>query len=113
MLVSSLHWNRALTPARARLGSRVGEPASEREGKQAKSKSFLLPCPLMWAATEGVAWGLGWVQARASPRGVPSCMGELIPAAKLAPKISHQALPVCMCLPVSVSPSVSVSPFLF
>lgn len=43
--------NRVLTPARGCLSSRVDEPASESEGKQAKSKSILLPCPLMWAAT--------------------------------------------------------------
>ena len=33
------------------LSNRIDELASKREGKQAKSKSFLLPCPFIWAAT--------------------------------------------------------------
>lgn len=31
------------------------EFTSEDEGKQEKSKRFRLPCPCMWAATEGMA----------------------------------------------------------
>ena len=44
-----------LTPVKECFSNREDELASKSEGKQAKSKSFLLPCPLMWAAPEGGA----------------------------------------------------------
>lgn len=40
---------------------RMGELASEGEGKQAKSKSFLLGRPFVWTATRRCGPGLGWV----------------------------------------------------
>jgi hypothetical protein len=47
MLVLGLHWN----------PEEQGSDTSE--GKQAKSKSILLPCPLMWATTGRCGPGLG------------------------------------------------------
>jgi hypothetical protein len=50
-----------LMAAKKGLSSRVDGLASESEGKQAKSKSLLPPCPFMWAATRTFASDLGWV----------------------------------------------------
>lgn len=44
-----------LMPAEEHLGRRIDEVSSESEGKQARSRGSLPPCPLMWAAQEGVA----------------------------------------------------------
>ena len=40
LLVLSLHWN-----------PKAASNTRESKGKQAKPKSFLLPCPLVWAST--------------------------------------------------------------
>jgi hypothetical protein len=51
----------ALTWVKGWLSKRVDELASEAENKQAKGKSFLLPCPFLWSASRKCDLGLVWV----------------------------------------------------
>lgn len=49
--VFNLHWD----PEEAGSNTSEDDLANESEDKQAKNKSFTLSCPLMWAATGGMA----------------------------------------------------------
>lgn len=58
LLVFSLHWapgEMGSNNSKEMPSGRIGELASESEGKQAKGKGFLLPCPFMGAAPKDVA----------------------------------------------------------